>query len=138
MFTESFQELRKVIAMKNNMFGQCENMDAAQAMFKKYAFKFHPDMGGDAAKFREMMDDFQGFQRYMFNNHGENRHREQNRAGSFTPKSEKDFRLDDATMAALLAVLRFHGIQTEIQGTWIWVTGDTKIELENVYKEVEP
>ena len=106
-------------------FGQCADLDEARKLFRELAHKFHPDHGGDAEQFKAMVEEFQHFQHFTWNNAGKAK-------WGADYESKRDFTLSPETMERLRAVLRFHDVETEIIGTWLWVSGNTRAYKEQL------
>lgn len=100
-------------------FINCKDLDEARALFRKLAQKLHPDHDGNQADFVAMVDEFQRLQKFTWDNAG------QAKWGAGY-QSTKDFVLSKEAMERLLAVLRYPDLITEIIGTWVWVTGETR------------
>ena len=59
--------------MGTNYFGECKSIGETKGLFRTLAKQLHPDLGGDAATFRAMVDQFQELQRWFWNNPGAER-----------------------------------------------------------------
>ena len=87
-------------------------------MFRQLAQKLHPDHGGNQADFVALVEQFQNFQSFTWNNAGQ--------AKWGTDYKPKDFTLSKEAMERLYQVIRYPDLVTEIIGTWVWVTGETR------------
>ena len=96
-------------------FEQCSTLDEAKALYKKLAFMLHPDKGGDTAEFQEMQNQFE----------------------KFTPKSEK-FKGEFENFNAehfkdiIEKLMQIRNIEFEICGSFIWLSGETKANKEEI------
>lgn len=102
-------------------------LDADQAIkeFRRLCKVLHPDMqGGNPEAFRNLVDEYQDFQRQAKTAQG--------RAEGWTDKATgepyeaPDMHLSPETLERLETVLRWPGLIVELLGTWIWITGDTR------------
>ena len=59
--------------MGTNYFGECKSIGETKGLFRTLAKQLHPDLGGDAAAFRAMVDQFQELQRWFWNHPGAER-----------------------------------------------------------------
>ena len=55
------------VSTASKYFGKCNDIDEAHGLWRTLSKKFHPDLGGNPADFRDMTDDFQSFQKYLLN-----------------------------------------------------------------------
>lgn len=81
--------------------------------YRKLAFEFHPDKGGDTQTMQEINNAYHEalkmLDRQVFN--------------EFTYKY--DFSREDAVCQKIKLVINLEGVTVEICGVWLWVTGDT-------------
>ena len=59
--------------MGTNYFGECKSIGETKGLFRTLAKQLHPDLGGDAAAFGAMVDQFQELQRWFWNQPGADR-----------------------------------------------------------------
>lgn len=102
-------------------FQDCADVDSAKARFRELAHTLHPDKGGDAAAFRDLVEGFQEYQRHAWNNAGRAKW-----GADFKERGAGSYDLTQEAMDVLRQVLRWPGIETEIIGTWIWCRGETR------------
>lgn len=99
-----------------NYFRECQTLDEAKSLYKKLAFKLHPDRkGGDTKAFQNLQNQFE----------------------KFRPASEKYNGEFDAWNASEYAhileqLMQIENIEIEICGSWIWLHGDTKPVKEQI------
>ena len=101
-------------------FADCTDVDQARAKFKSLCKIHHPDVGGSAETFREMVREFQAFQKAAWDQGGASKW-----GAEYKPKADSHD-LGEKSHAILAEVVRFPDIQTEILGTWIWCSGETR------------
>ena len=96
-------------------FKNCTTKEECKKMYKKLAFKHHPDRGGDLDTMKEINNDFD----WIMKN------------GIFkSAKAKKDTKKDYAFSSSqfkdiIEALIKLEGIEIEITGCFIWVTGNT-------------
>ena len=84
-------------------FENCNTKEEMKKEYKRLSKKLHPDVNnGDDKEFKEMLNEYQNKQSFDFSN------------------MEEDFKI------AFMAVSVLDGIDIEVIGTWIWLSGDTK------------
>ena len=99
-----------------NYFKDCKSIEEVKETYRRLALKHHPDAGGDNDTMRiinlqydEMKD--KKFEGINFKT-GE--------------KYETTFNPFDGFRDIIDKLIRVKGIEIEVCGTWIWVSGDTK------------
>lgn len=97
-------------------FTGCRTIDDVKQMFHKLAKKLHPDAGGSAADFREMMSEYKrAFEQYK------NVH--MTREGEMYEKETTETPEEFAEI--INKVIHMEGVTIEIIGSWVWLTGNT-------------
>ena len=95
-----------------------------KATYRKLALKFHPDCGGSEKEMVELNNEYDELFEILKNSYnkeaGENRQ---------TNEMSEDYR------TIIEAIINLKGIEIEICGNWIWVSGDTK-EHKATFKEL--
>ena len=109
--------------MNNTYFSDCKTIEDVKRNFKELCKKLHPDNGGDAEKFKSMMSEYEiAFNRYK------NIH---------TSASGETYEKETSETAAQYAdiinkVIHFNGVNIEIIGSWVWLSGNTLIYKEAI------
>lgn len=111
--TENQEQKKEVTNMGLNTryFSNARNLEDVKRLFKQYARELHPDNGGDAEEFKNMMSDY----RAAFNRAKEGLPPEQ-AAAVETPEEFAD---------VINAVINLDGVNIEICGAWVWISGNT-------------
>ena len=98
-----------------NYFKECKTIDEVKARYKDLAKQHHPDRGGDTATMQAINAAYSIAVIQIAR--GENR----------TESEINDILTDNEKYrAAIDAIINLIGINIELVGAWIWVTGDTK------------
>lgn len=77
--------------------------------YREWVKKLHPDHGGDENAFKEMYSEYEEIQLNGFKKEA----------------ATNDIELSPELMEALKAVIHLEGLEIELVGSWIWISGDT-------------
>lgn len=106
-------------------FKNCKDLEDVKETFRDLAKKLHPDCGGDAEEFKKMMNEYKtAFNRFK------NIHRDQT-----ADREEKtEYREYSAEEFAdiINKVIHLDGVEIEIVGTWVWLSGNTYPHRETI------
>lgn len=97
-------------------FTDCKTIEAVKATFKEWAKKLHPDCGGDAEAFKEMMQEYT----IAFNCYKDIHVKAD---GSTYEKQTEETANEYASI--INAVIHMGGVIIEIIGSWVWLQGAT-------------
>ena len=101
--------------MKTNYFKECKSKEDAKKLYKKLAFKHHPDRGGDVETMKEINSQFDYFME-NFVESKKNSKKDSKKQYDFSTSQFRDI---------ISALIRLKGLEIEITGCFIWVTGNT-------------
>ena len=106
-------------------FKNCESKEECKKMYKKLAFKHHPDRGGDTDTMKEINNEFDWIMKNgIF------------KSAKAKKDTKKDYDFSTSQFKDIItALLRFKGLEIEITGVFIWVTGNT-YQNKEVLKEL--
>ncbi|ULT38718.1 hypothetical protein KRR40_26965 [Niabella defluvii] len=96
-------------------FNDCTTLDEVKALYRKLAFEYHPDRGGDTAIMQAINTEYAYATALLLK--GANLSQED---------TDKEIRFSDEYRKVVEAIINLPGIRIELVGLWIWVTGDTK------------
>jgi len=120
--------------MNYKYFATCKNAEEAKKLYKDLARQHHPDLGGDLRTMQEINAEYAQFQASGANAEARERQRT---AHADNRKSAADYHdIDEVTeilRAKIEAVLNL-GLDVELIGLWLWVSGDTKPHKETLGK----
>lgn len=106
-----------------NYFNDCKTLEEVKQTYKRLAKALHPDAGGDAEEFKVMAAEYEAaFERlksFHKNAQGETYQRET----AETARQWADI-IDQ--------LIHMDGVRIEIIGSWIWLTGNTKVYKEEI------
>ena len=90
------------------------DLDDLKQEYRKLANKYHPDKGGTTAQFQELQNEYEKLRNKIL-------------SGSSLSEAEKENEIviDEALRAAINAIITLEGINIELIGKWIWVSGNT-------------
>ena len=103
-------------------FNECQNLEEVKATFKNLAKKFHPDLSGfDSTSIMQEINKEYKFAiaqaaKFGFKKDGQ----------KFTDQEVNDEILNaEQYQAAINAIIHLEGIDIELCGGWLWVSGNT-------------
>ena len=106
-------------------FKSCKTIEDVKEVYRKLAKKLHPDCGGNAEEFKKMSAEYTtAYNRFK------NIHRDQK-----TDQTEKtEYREYTAEEFAdiINKVIHLDGVEIEIVGTWVWLSGNTYPHRETI------
>lgn len=106
--------------MKTTYFEGCKNLEEVKAKYKKLAFIFHPDRGGNTATMQEINAQY----KFICVNE------------IFTEESEKNNYVDAERFADILQNLMYiKDIEIELCGNWLWITGNTYFWKKEIHAQ---
>ncbi|EPB4516253.1 hypothetical protein ACRJAL_003807 [Acinetobacter baumannii] len=108
--------------MKIEFLANVKSLVELKKAYQKLCFKFHPDRGGDTATMQQINAEYDFLLKNLIDseedkNYGEN---------SYWESREHQTEVEKTVQEKLQAIIGLDGIEIEIIGVWIWVSGDTK------------
>lgn len=89
-------------------------IDDLKKQYYRLAKQHHPDTGGTNEAFKELNNEYEKLQAYILAN------------GSFTAaEKQNEQNLSEVYRDVINAIITIPGINIEIVGTWIWISGNT-------------
>jgi hypothetical protein len=83
-----------------------------RTLYRKLAHKYHPDKGGDTKKMQELNDTY-----WQALKNAEK--------ANLDPDQEFDWKHEKDLMDKIQKVVNLEGLEVEVLGLWVWVTGNT-------------
>ena len=105
-------------------FVNCKTLDELKKAYKAAAMKYHPDMGGDTATMQAINAEYEA--RFEVLKRSQNEQAAEDTTGKThaTTESAGDF------ITIIDHLLKMDGIEVELIGRWLWISGDTKPHKE--------
>lgn len=97
---------------------KAQNVNELKNEYRKLAFKLYPDMGGNAKKFAEMRSEYEE----LFKVLKDKAHEEDPEKNAAWTSDD----LDDGYADIIEVLIHLQGIDIELCGAWLWISGDTK------------
>lgn len=91
-----------------------KDLDSLKKEYLKLANKYHPDKGGTTAQFQELEAEYRKYRDALIKGSSLNAEQKAN-----------EIQLDEALMQAVNAIASLSGINIELAGKWLWVSGNT-------------
>ena len=113
-------------------FKDCQNLDEAKSLYKKLARQHHPDLGGDTATMQEINAEYARFQSDFARTSERARQQQAHAEGK---KTSADYHNLDEVVEVLRVKIEAAlnmGLDVELCGLWVWVSGDTKPHKEEL------
>lgn len=104
-------------------FTGCETIEDIKRTFKELAKKLHPDNGGDAEEFKEMMSQYTEAFNNLKNIHSSVNGGTYEKATAETAEQFADI---------INKVIFMDGVNVEIIGSWVWLSGNTYIYKDQI------
>ena len=95
-------------------FTNCHTLEELKKEYRRLALENHPDRGGDEATMKAINLEYEAMAERLKNVHEENETTTEHKA-----ETPKEF------IAIIDALIRMNGIDIEICGSWLWVSGNT-------------
>jgi len=117
----------------NNYFEGCKNQAEAKARYRELVREHHPDAGGDTATMQDINTAYADFLQNGAKSDARERQRQAHADGK---KSAGDYHDLDEVGEKLREVITFalnlEGVEVELMGLWVWLTGNTKAHKETI------
>lgn len=114
-----------------NRFANCKTLAEAKGLYKSLARENHPDVGGDLRTMQEINAEYAEFCANFAKSEAKDRQRT---AHTENRKSAADYHdMDEVTTQVKMMIefaLNLDGVDVELMGLWVWLTGNTKAHRE--------
>jgi hypothetical protein len=112
-------------------FSNCQTIEEGKALYRELCKKHHPDLGGDLRTMQEVNAEWARFQAEGAKTEARERQRT---AHSQDRKSAADFHdmeeIGEQLRTMIEFALNLDGVEVELMGLWVWLTGNTKAHRE--------
>ncbi len=108
-------------------FPSVTSLDELKLQYKKLAFKNHPDRGGKTEVMQEINSEYEQLLNRIINEASKDQYQDssENGRGFWSSRSEHS-EVEKKVKQAIDAIINLDGLDIEIIGVWVWVSGDTK------------
>ena len=108
-------------------FSSVTSLDELKCQYKKLAFKNHPDRGGKTEVMQEINSEYEQLLNRIINEASKDQYQDssENGRGFWSSRSEHS-EVEKKVKQAIDAIINLDGLDIEIIGVWVWVSGDTK------------
>jgi len=108
-------------------FSSVTSLDELKLQYKKLAFKNHPDRGGKTEVMQEINNEYEQLLNRIINEASKDQYQDssENGRGFWSSRSEHS-EVEKKVKQAIDAIINLDGLDIEIIGVWVWVSGDTK------------
>lgn len=98
------------------MYKYFNNNEDLKKQYRELCKKLHPDHGGNEEEFKEMMAEYEKIQLEGFKEQAKEAGKE----------------IAPEVMEILKKIIYFYGLEIDVVGSWIWVSGDTFLYKEQL------
>ena len=105
-------------------FENVSTLEVLRKQYKELLKLHHPDNGGNLEVMQEINAEYDKLFKILKDQH-ENGNTDQNHAKSNYNNMKYDFAEDEKLREMLNKIIHFKGIDIELVGAWIWVSGNT-------------
>lgn len=105
-------------------FTNCKTLEELKKAYRKAAIENHPDRGGDAEIMKEINAEYEAMFNRLKNFHN----------STTTDETKKTTETPDEFKAIIEKLIRLNGIEIEICGSWLWISGNTFANRDELKK----
>ncbi len=121
--------------MRNSFSTTYRSTEELRRQYRDLLKKHHPDNGGNVADIQEINAEYDRLFKMLKDRHESKSADNQNTKQSDYSQNMYDWENDKALHEVLEKIINFNGIDIEIAGQWIWISGNTyayKKELKEI------
>lgn len=104
-------------------FSNPQTLEELKQQYKQLALKHHPDLGGNTSDMQSINNEYDLLFAKLKNTHATAEGK------TYTTKTETT-ETSDEFKNIINALINFKGINIELCGSWLWVTGNTRVNKE--------
>lgn len=107
--------------MTYKFFTECSTLEEVKKLYRKLCFEHHPDRGGNTATMQSINNEY-AFVCARMAKEGSKKDGSKRTAA----EAEAEILSAEAYQEAINKIIHLEGINIELIGYWLWVTGETK------------
>ena len=108
-------------------FSSVTSLDELKLQYKKLAFKNHPDRGGKTEVMQEINSEYEQLLNRIINEASKDQYQDSSENGRcFWSSRSEHAEVEKKVKQAIDELINLDGLDIEIIGVWVWVSGDTK------------
>ena len=108
----------------NKYFNNTNTLEELRKQYKELLKQHHPDNGGNVSDMQEINSEYDRLFKILKNQHESNKANSNNTNADYN-NMKYDFAEDEKLREMLNKIIHFKGIDIELVGAWIWVSGNT-------------
>ncbi|UNW11145.1 hypothetical protein MOW14_14675 (plasmid) [Acinetobacter indicus] len=112
--------------MKIEFLTNVKTLAELKKAYQKLCFKHHPDRGGDTATMQQINAEYDHLLKNLIDAEDDANYSE----NSYWQSKHQQTEVEKTVMEKLQAIIGLEGLEIEIIGVWIWVSGNTKEHKE--------
>jgi curved DNA-binding protein CbpA len=117
--------------MKYTYFQECRTQEEAKALYRELVKKHHPDAGGNTRTMQDINEEYSTFKTRGATAEAKNRQRSAHAEGKKSAADYHDINeVSEKIREKILFALNLAGVEVELMGLWVWLTGETKQHRE--------
>jgi len=113
-------------------FKDVQTLEEAKSLYKKLARQHHPDLGGDTATMQAINAEYATWQSNYARTSERARQQKAHGEGKKTAADYHDLDEVAEVLRVKIETILNLGLEVELCGLWLWVTGDTKPHKEEL------
>lgn len=121
--------------MNNKYFENISTLEDLRKQYKELLKLHHPDNGGDLQIMQAVNAEYDRMFKMLKDRH-ENGSTENSNANTNYNNMKYDFTEDEKLREMLNKIVHFDGIDIELVGAWIWVSGNTYARLQQFHSKI--
>lgn len=106
-------------------FENIRTLEELRKQYKELLKEHHPDNGGNLTTMQEINSEYDRLFKILKDQHDQNCSSDKIRAGNDYSNMKYDFAEDEKLREMLNNIIHFSGIDIELVGAWIWLSGNT-------------